>query len=270
MAIRRRWVYWRLSPPGFPFPIFEAVTVLGIDVGGSGIKGSLVNVKAGSLTHKRLRLSTPEGARPNDVALSARSIARHFDWDGPIGFAVPFRVKNGVAKTAANVDDSWIGTNARELFTEVTGCPVTVINDADAAGLAEVTFGAARDEPGTVLALTVGTGIGSGLFINRTLVPNVELGHLRMHGSSAEDWAADSCRKQEGLSWEEWADRFQEYLEYVEFLFDPDLIVLGGGVSRPKRTARYLHLLHTQCRLVPAALQNEAGIVGAACAATGL
>ncbi len=217
--------------------------------------------------HDRFRLVTPPGAHPGDVAATVRAVTEQFSWRGPIGLAMPFRVKEGVAKTAANIDDSWIGTNARKLFAKATGCKVAVINDADAAGLAEITFGAGKDHRGTVLVLTVGTGIGSSLFVNSRLVPNTELGHLRMRGTIAEAWAANSARKRDALTWRAWAERFQAYLSYAEFLLDPDLIVLGGGISRPKRTAQYLHLLKTSAELVPALLQNEAGIIGAACAA---
>ena len=242
-------------------------SILGIDVGGSGIKGAPVDISTGKLLRERVRFETPAGAIPSDVATTVLAVKKHFSWRGWIGLALPFRVKEGVAKTAANIDASWIGTNARRLFATATGCKVAVINDADAAGLAEMTFGAGRGQRGTVLVLTVGTGIGSSLFVNSRLVPNTELGHLRMRDTIAEAWAANSARKRDELSWPEWAERFQEYLSYAEFLFAPDLIIIGGGVSRPKRTVQYLHLLKTDAALAPALLQNEAGIIGAACAA---
>ena len=241
--------------------------ILGIDIGGSGIKGAPVDVSTGALTADRFRLSTPQKARPSDVALTAKAVAESFGWSGPIGFTMPGRVKHGVMHTAANIDDSWIGVDAERLFTDTTGCPATVLNDADAAGVAEMAFGAGRNEMGVVLVLTFGTGIGSGLFIDGTLVPNTELGHLKLHGDKAEAYAAASARKRDRLSWSDWAARAQEYLAHVEFLFAPDLIILGGGVSRPKKVAKYLHHLETKARIVPAQLQNEAGIIGAACAA---
>ena len=241
--------------------------ILGIDIGGSGIKGALVDTGTGALIGERRRIATPASASPKMVAAVVKELVRHFDGTGTIGIALPARVKNGVAQTAANIDASWIGTNAAHLFTRITGNETVVLNDADAAGLAEMTFGAGRGTHGVALVLTFGTGIGSALFVNGHLVPNTELGHLEMHGDIAEAFAAESVRNRDGLGWIDWAARVQEYLQYVEFVFAPDLIVLGGGISRPKRTQKYLHLLATEARLVPAELQNEAGIVGAACAA---
>jgi len=243
------------------------VNILGIDIGGSGIKGAPIDISTGRLVEPRLRLDTPIGARPDDVARAVNKLASHFQWDAPIGLTIPGRVKNGIAYTAANIDDAWIGTNAQQLFEDVAGCPSIVINDADAAGLAEMVFGAGRGCGGTVLVLTVGTGIGSSLFIEGKLVPNTELGHLRIKGRVAEERSSNRARKQKNLTWKAWAKRLQAYLDYLEFLLDPDLIILGGGVSRPKRTIRYMHRLSTKARLVPAQLQNEAGMIGAACAA---
>ncbi len=242
--------------------------MLGIDIGGSGIKGALVDAGTGSLIGDRRRIATPEAATPEQVAAVVRELVRHFNWEGAVGVALPARVKNGVALTAANIDDSWIGTDAAELFKASTGCEAVVLNDADAAGLAEMTFGAGRGAAGVALVLTFGTGIGSALFVDGHLVPNTEFGHLELRGGVAEAYAAGSARKRESLTWDEWAGRAQEYLSYVEFIFAPDLIVLGGGISRPKRARKYLHLLSTRARLVLAQLQNEAGIVGAACAAS--
>ena len=244
--------------------------ILGIDIGGSGVKGAPVDVSTGALLEERHRIPTPGGGKPNPVARTVRSVAEFFAWRGAIGVTMPARVKSGVALTAANIDDAWIGLDAARLFASTTGRKTHVINDADAAGVAEVAFGAGRGQRGVVLMLTFGTGIGSGLFVDGILVPNSELGHLRMHGRRAELYAADSARKEHDLSWEAWASRVQEYLDHVEFLFAPDLIILGGGVSRPKRTKKYLHLLQTKARLAPAQLQNEAGIIGAACAARAL
>lgn len=241
--------------------------ILGIDIGGSGIKGALVNIKTGALVAERIRLETPVPSKPKAVALAVKEIVQHLDWRGPLGVTMPARVRNGIVLTAANIDDAWIGTHAEDLFSKVTKCPSRVINDADAAGVAEVTFGSGRGRGGLVLMLTFGTGIGSGLFIDGHLVPNTELGHLILHGSKAEAYAADSARKRDALGWVEWAARVQEYLDRVEFLFAPDLIILGGGVSRPKRGKKYRSLLKTKADLVLAQLQNEAGIVGAASAA---
>ena len=241
--------------------------VLGIDIGGSGIKGALVNTSTGSLKGDRHRIATPRPAKPDQVAVVVRKLVRHFNWKGTLGIALPARVKSGVAMTAANIDDSWIGTDAAKLFRKSTGCEAVVLNDADAAGLAEMTFGAGRGTSGVALVLTFGTGIGSALFVDGRLVPNTEFGHLELHGGIAEAYAASSARKRQQLTWEDWARRAQEYLDHVEFVFAPDLIVIGGGISRPKRARKYLHLLSTKARLVPARLQNEAGIVGAACAA---
>ena len=243
------------------------MTILGIDIGGSGMKAAPVDTTTGELLAERYRLDTPRPSKPKAVARTVAELARHFDWQGPIGATLPGRVKNGVAFTAANIDKRWIGTNAAQLFTQTTGCPTLVLNDADAAGVAEMAFGAGRGRMGLVLMLTFGTGIGSGLFIDGTLVPNTELGHLIFHGDKAEAYAADSARKRDGLSWEQWAGRVQEYLDHIEFILAPDLIILGGGVSRPKKYEKFLPLLKTQADLVPAQLQNEAGIIGAAGAA---
>ncbi|ARA94812.1 polyphosphate glucokinase [Rhodothermaceae bacterium RA] len=238
--------------------------ILGIDIGGSGIKGAPVDLENGRLLTERHRIATPQPATPTAVADVVRKITRHFDWSGPVGCAFPARIKHGKALTAANVDDSWLNTDVAALFAERTGCPTTVLNDADAAGLAEMTFGAGRGRTDLVLLLTFGTGIGSALFIERVLVPNTELGHIILHGKDAEPYAADRARKEEKLSWKRWARRVQEYLDRIEFLLSPDLIIIGGGVSKPKRAEKFLPYLHTQAELVTAQLRNEAGIVGAA------
>ena len=245
--------------------------ILGIDIGGSGIKGATVDVHTGELTAERHRISTPQPATPEQVADVVAELVGHFEWEGLVGCALPARVKRGVAKTAANIDGSWIGTDAEQLFADRTGCPTVVLNDADAAGVAEMAFGAGRDHDGLVLLLTFGTGIGSALFNDGRLVPNTELGHVilagQKKGTDAEDYAADRARKDEDLSWKEWAERVQEYLDHVEFLLSPDLIIIGGGVSKPKKHEKYLDLLKTEAELKTAELQNEAGIVGAACRA---
>ncbi|GAA3429966.1 polyphosphate--glucose phosphotransferase [Streptosporangium sandarakinum] len=238
---------------------------LGIDIGGSGIKGAPVDVATGRLTRDRLRVPTPVPAAPEAVAEVVARIAGHFEWAGPVGITFPGVVVDGVTMSAANVDRSWIGVDARALFAKATGLPVTVLNDADAAGVAEVTHGAAREAAGVVLMLTFGTGIGSALFADGRLVPNTELGHLELHGKEAERRASDHAREAHDLSWDRWAERVEEYLRHVEMLFSPALIVIGGGVS--KKSEKFLPKVRLHTPVVPAALLNEAGIVGAAMAA---
>ncbi|MFF4419023.1 polyphosphate--glucose phosphotransferase [Streptosporangium sp. NPDC001559] len=238
---------------------------LGIDIGGSGIKGAPVDVARGELTQERLRIPTPVPSKPKAVAEVVAEIVAHFGWTGQVGVTFPGVVIDGVARTAANVDHEWIGTDARALFAGMTGLPTVVLNDADAAGVAEVAVGAARGEGGVVLMLTFGTGIGSALFVDGHLVPNTELGHLEIKGKEAEKRASDHAREEDELSWSKWAGRVEEYLRHVEALFSPSLIVIGGGVS--KKADKFLPLVKLKTRVVPATLQNEAGIVGAAMAA---
>ncbi|MER7213603.1 polyphosphate--glucose phosphotransferase [Streptosporangium sp. NPDC000239] len=238
---------------------------LGIDIGGSGIKGAPVDVARGELTQERLRIPTPIPSKPKAVAEVVAEIVAHFGWTGQVGVTFPGVVTDGVARTAANVDHEWIGTDARALFAGMTGLPTVVLNDADAAGVAEVAVGAARGEGGVVLMLTFGTGIGSALFVDGHLVPNTELGHLEIRGKEAEKRASDHAREEDELSWSKWAGRVEEYLRHVEALFSPSLIVIGGGVS--KKADKFLPLVKVKTRVVPATLQNEAGIVGAAMAA---
>jgi len=238
---------------------------LGVDIGGSGVKGAPVDLLRGRLVGERKRIPTPQPATPSAVAGVVADIAKHFDWAGPIGVTYPGVVRHGVARTAANVDDGWIGTDVRDLIERRSGSTVTVINDADAAGLAELEFGAARDHAGVVMLLTIGTGIGSALLVNGALVPNTEFGHLEIRGRSAESRASDLVRETKNLSWEDWAERFNEVLVAFEGWFWPDLFVLGGGAS--KRFDKFGHLLDTRTPVVPAELRNEAGIVGAALAA---
>ncbi|MGC5011867.1 polyphosphate--glucose phosphotransferase [Streptosporangium sp. DT93] len=239
---------------------------LGIDIGGSGIKGAPVDVAKGRLTRERLRIPTPDPAEPEAVAEVVAKIVEHFEWKGPVGVTFPGIVVDGVARSAANVDKAWIGTDAQELFSRVTGQTTTVLNDADAAGLAEVAAGAAKDRPGVVMLLTFGTGIGSALLMDGHLVPNTELGHLEIRGKEAEKRASDHARESHDLDWEEWAEKVQEYLEHVEMLFSPSLFIIGGGVS--KKAEKFLPHIKIRTPIVPAGLQNEAGIVGAAMAAT--
>lgn len=238
--------------------------ILGIDIGGSGMKGAPVDIETGLLTADRFRIPTPKPATPDAVTDAVAEMVRHFDWKGPFGCAFPARIKHGIATTASNIDPTWIGTHVEDMLFQKTGLPSAVVNDADAAGLAEIGFGAARDRKDVVMMLTFGTGIGSALFIKGNLVPNTELGHLLLHGMVAEHYASERARKMARLGWKRWAKRVQEYLDRIEFLFAPDLIVFGGGVSKPKRRARYFDFLKTQAELLPAELQNHAGIVGAA------
>jgi polyphosphate glucokinase len=247
--------------------------ILGIDIGGSGIKGAPVDIKKGMLTAKRHRIPTPKPSEPRAVSETVNAIVRYYQWRGPVGCTFPSVVKEGVIHSAANVDESWIGVNGRKLLRKRTGCPVIVINDADAAGMAEMEFGAGRKRKGVVLLLTFGTGIGSAVFVDGVLMPNTELGHMTLmcgtRGSvEAEEYASDRIRKGEKLSWSEWASRVGDYLDALESLFSPDLFILGGGVS--KKHKKYLPLLGSRAEVVPAKLLNDAGIVGAALAAKNL
>jgi polyphosphate glucokinase len=244
------------------------MAVLGIDIGGSGIKGNLVDPFTGNLESERYKIATPQPSTPDAVADVIVEMIEHFEYRGPVGCTFPAIVRRGVALSAANVDDSWIGTNAEEVFEKHSpGNDFTMLNDADAAGIAEVEFGAARGRSGVVIMVTFGTGIGSGLFVDGTLVPNTELGHLQFQGyESVEDWAAAKVKKEEGLSWEEWAERAGAYLNHLDRLFSPDLFIFGGGVSR--RWERISPNLGVDVEIVPAQFENEAGIVGAAMAAT--
>ena len=237
----------------------------GIDIGGSGIKGAVVDLGTGTLVTERERIETPQPATPDSVAEVVATLVRDAGWTGLVGATFPAIIKNGVALSAANVDRSWIGTDVDAAFSKATGLDVTVLNDADAAGLAEVRYGAAKGVDGLVLLLTFGTGIGSALFWNGELVPNTELGHLELAGHDAEDRAAASARERQDLSWHDWAKRVRKYLHHLEALFTPDLFVLGGGVS--KDAAKWMPRLDLRTRVVPAKLLNEAGIVGAALAA---
>jgi polyphosphate glucokinase len=236
--------------------------ILGIDIGGSGIKGALVNTDGGELLTDRYRLPTPSSAKPAPMAATVAKIVQHFDWQGPVGCGFPAVVKEGVVYTAANVSKQWIGVNANLLIQEATHCPAMVINDADAAGLAEMRFGAGRDQPGVVLVVTLGTGIGTALFSSGQLVPNTELGHLEIRGVDAEVLASDAARQRQDMSWEKWARRVDQYLTTLERLLWPDLIIVGGGVS--KKYEKFLPLLTLRTKVVPAEMRNEAGIVGAA------
>ena len=238
--------------------------ILGIDIGGSGIKGAPINIENGKLVEERKRIPTPCPSTPQNVVKTLKSLVDHFDWKGSIGCGFPAVVHNGEIFTASNIDKKWIGKNAEVLFSKATGCETAVINDADAAGVAEMEFGKGKDNQGVVFIITVGTGIGTALFSKGRLVPNTELGHLIMHNMIAERFTSDAVRKKEDLSWKQWAKRFNEYLSEIERLFWPDLIIIGGGAS--KKHEKFFQHLTTKTEVVSAQLRNEAGMIGAAMA----
>ena len=240
--------------------------VLGIDIGGTGIKAAPVDTTKGTLLTERVKVETPHPAQPDAVAAVVAQHVKNFDWTGPVGLTFPGVVVNGVTMTAANLDPAWVGLDTRALFTKAAGVPVSLINDADAAGLAEMKFGAGAGHQGTVLMLTFGTGIGSALFRDGILVPNTEFGHIEIRGRDAEKRASERAKELHDLSWGKWAGRVDEYLRHVEALTAPDLIIIGGGISR--KADKFLPLLTSlRATVVPAAMQNDAGIVGAALAA---
>ncbi|MGH3630019.1 MAG: polyphosphate--glucose phosphotransferase [Sciscionella sp.] len=240
----------------------------GIDIGGSGIKGGIVDLNVGALIGDRKRIDTPQPSRPDAVADVVAEIVQSFGWTGPVGVTLPSVIKLGTALSAANIDKHWCNLNAAELFATRLHLPstdVVVLNDADAAGLAEVNHGQANGVPGVVVLLTFGTGIGSALFLDGKLVPNTEFGHLQVDGHDAEKRAAASVKEDKDLSWEQWAHRVSTYLRALEDLISPDLIIAGGGVS--KKADKWLSLLDNRTKVVAADLKNDAGIVGAAAAA---
>ncbi|MFF0791050.1 polyphosphate--glucose phosphotransferase [Streptomyces spiralis] len=239
--------------------------IFGVDIGGSGIKGAPVDLGKGDLAQERFKVLTPHPATPDAVADGVKQVVDHFGWTGPVGLTFPGVVTGGATvRTAANVDKSWIDTDARALFGErLGGLPVTVVNDADAAGVAEMHFGAGRGRRGTVIMLTFGTGIGSALFVDGTLAANTELGHLELDGHEAEKRASSKVKDDHDLSWEQWGRRVDKYLAHLEMLFSPELFILGGGVSR--KAHKFLPVIkRVRAPIVPAQLQNNAGIVGAA------
>ena len=238
---------------------------LGIDVGGTGMKAAPVETRTGRLTAERIRIATPHPATPDAMAAVARELVAELDWSGPIGAGFPAVVQHGVVRTAANIDELWIGVDAAALFAESTGCEVTVVNDADAAGVAEMRFGAGKGRSGTVIMVTLGTGIGTAVFVDGVLVPNTEFGHLMIRGKTAEARAAESVRERKDLSWKEWADRLEEVFLELERLFWPDLFIVGGGVS--KKSDKFLPHLGLRAEVVAAEMHNEAGVVGAALSA---
>jgi len=241
--------------------------MLGVDVGGSGIKGALVDIKNGQLVTERHRYSTPQPAQPEAVINTIHKLVKKFKYSGPFGVGFPAIIQDGLVLSAANVDDKWIGYAGQKKIAKATGNEVTLLNDADAAGLAEMRFGAGRDQKGVAMVLTLGTGIGSALFVDGKLVPNLELGHIYLKGqiTDAEEYASDRIRGELDLSWKSFANRLDEYLHYLEALFSPNIFILGGGVS--KKYDKFIPRLTVRAPVVPAKLRNEAGIVGAAIAA---
>lgn len=241
------------------------MSVLGIDIGGTGIKGALVETTTGQLATERYRLLPPQPAIPEAVAETVAQVIEHFEWQGPIGCGFPAVIKKGVVYTAANISEEWIGTNGERILSQATGCDVLMINDADAAGIAEMRFGEGQNHHGVVLIVTLGTGIGTSIFIDGTLFPNTELGHIELKGKDAEKRVAESVRKKKDLSWKKWGKRVGKYLRAMEKLLCPDLIIVGGGAS--KKSHKFFPYLKTTTHVVPAQMRNEAGIIGAALAA---
>ncbi len=236
--------------------------ILGIDVGGTGMKGALIDITKGELTTERFKLLTPQPATPKAMAETFKKIIKEFDYSGPIGCGFPAVIKHNRSLTASNIDKSWIGKNVAEVFAGKNADKVFVLNDADAAAIAEMKFGAGVGLKGLTMMITIGTGIGSCLFLDGKRIPNTELGHVRMHGNIAERYASNSARKEFDLSWEEFGNRFNEYLQYVYHLLSPDTIILSGGVS--KKFKNFSDYLDLPIKVVPADLLNNAGIVGAA------
>lgn len=238
---------------------------IGIDIGGTGIKGALVDVKNGEMIGDRVRVETPSGGSTDDIIASVKALIKKLPdapKETPVGICFPAVVQHGVTKSAANISKKWIGFDADKAFTKSLGRSVHLVNDADAAGLAEMRFGAGRAERGLVIMTTLGTGIGSALFFDQKLIPNAELGHLEIDGVDYETMASFSAKEREGLSWEAWAKRLQKYYSTLHRLFSPDMIIVGGGVS--KEYEKFLPLLDIDCEIVPAEMRNNAGILGAA------
>lgn len=237
--------------------------ILGVDIGGSGIKGAIVDTATGQLASERLRIATPTPASPEAVAAVLARLVAHFDWEGPIGCGFPAAIQHGIARTAANIAPSFIGTDVDKLFSEASHCPCHTLNDADAAGIAEMHFGEGIGQTGVVLLITIGTGIGTVFFTGGQLLPNTELGHMYLkNGLKGEHYASDAVRKNEDLGWKRWGKRLNEYLTQMEALFWPDLIILGGGAS--KKFDKFQEQITVKAPVKPAAFLNQAGIVGAA------
>jgi polyphosphate glucokinase len=238
------------------------MSILGIDIGGSGVKGAPVDTVRGEFLAERYRVATPQPSDVTSVVEAVAEVAGQFSGFDRVGITFPGVVVDGVTRTAANVDKSWLDAPAAQLFTDRLGMPVSVLNDADAAGVAEVAFGAGRDQSGLIMMLTFGTGIGSALFLDGKLIPNTEFGHIEIDGKDAEVRASDRAREADDMSWEKWAGRVQDYLRHVEALLSPRLFIIGGGVS--KKSDRFFPLIDIRTPMVPATLLNNAGIIGAA------
>lgn len=239
-------------------------TIVGVDVGASGIKGAVVNIETGELLTERHKLPTPNPATPDAMADTFAELLKILDWKGPVGCGFPAIIKKGVAYSAANIDKSWIGVNVEEIFGKTSGCEVIALNDADAAGIAEMSFGMGKDMQGVVMLITVGSGLGSALFVDGKLVPNTELGHVYLKGQEhvAEFRASSAAKKREDLGWKEWGGRLNDYLEHLDRVFSPDRVILGGGISR--KYDKYKEYITTSIDVVPANLRNNAGSIGAA------
>jgi polyphosphate glucokinase len=237
----------------------------GVDIGGSGIKGARVDLSTGELASERIKIPTPRSYDIDEVVQTVLDVVDQAGWDGPFGCTFPGIVKRGVLHSAANLGPHWVGLDFQSLLAERSGRPVAVLNDADAAGLAEMDFGVAKGRAGVVIVTTLGTGIGTAMFLDGKLIPNTELGHLEIDGVDAETRTSSAAKEREGLSFKQWAPRLQRYYAYLDFLFSPDLMVVGGGISR--KSDKFLPLIEgLRCELVPAALENQAGIAGAAMA----
>ena len=240
--------------------------ILGIDIGGSGIKGAIVNLETGKIVAPKFRIPTPKSREPEEMAMVVKSLVEHFDYEGAVGCGFPSIVKKGICKDQGNLSKKWLGVNVEELFEEKTGLDFTVINDADAAGLAEIKFGAGKGEDGFTLMITVGTGLGSGAYCGGELIPNFELGQLSYNEyEKIEDWAASSAKKREELSFKQWGSRFNIFLNHIYKILNPDLILIGGGIS--KDWSKFKDQLKINTNVAPAKLRNKAGIMGAAIAA---
>lgn len=242
------------------------MVVLGIDIGGSGMKGALVNSVTGEMLTKRHRIPTPPSRKPKEMAEVVAQIVKHYDHKGPVGVGFPTVIKHGICKSPGNLHKKWLGVNVKELFSTATGLPVTVVNDADAAGYATMNYGIGKDKKGLVVMITIGTGLGSGAFWDGELIPNFELGQIPYKKyKKIELWAADSAKTRDELTYQQWGRRFNKFLRYVELIIAPDLIILGGGAS--KDFDEYKDCIKIETPVVPAELRNSAGIVGAAAAA---
>ena len=236
--------------------------ILGIDIGGTGIKGALVDITKGEMVTERLRAMTPQPATPEAVAKTFAQLVKQHSYEGPIGVGFPSVIRNGVAITASNIDKAWIGTIAEAILSDMTGQPVYVLNDADAAGIAEMSFGIGQRYKGLVVMITIGSGLGSALFMNGELIPNTEFGHFKMHGDIAEKYASNKTRKSLDLSWEDWGKRFNAYLQELYLYLSPNAFILSGGIS--KKFNKFEAFLDVPIPIEPASLLNNAGTVGAA------